>query len=196
MPATTPEPHSLDHLLDLARAAVIAAVDGRPAPRADVAAHPDLACAADAFVTLTERDELRGCMGTLDANLPLGEAVVRAAGMAATRDPRFWPVSMGELERLGLEVSVLDPPRPLADADGFVPGRDGIVVEARGRRALLLPQVATEMGWGATEMLDAVCEKAGLPADTWRDRRTSLAVFEVRRVAGPVVPARVTTPAS
>jgi AmmeMemoRadiSam system protein A len=179
------DPHPLEHLLDLARAAVVAAVDGRPAPVADPRGHPEMAAPADAFVTLTAGEDLRGCIGTLGAEMPVGEAVVRAAGMAATCDPRFRPVATGELADLRIEVSVLGPPRPLADPAAFVPGRDGIVVEARGRRALLLPQVATEMGWGTTEMLDAVCEKAGLRADAWRDSATRLLVFEVERASGP-----------
>jgi AmmeMemoRadiSam system protein A len=178
-------PHPLGHLLDLARAAVVAAVDGRPAPVPDPRAHPEMSGPADAFVTLTAGEDLRGCMGTLGAEMPVGDAVVRAAGMAATRDPRFRPVAAGELAGLRIEVSVLGPPRPLADPADFVAGRDGIVVEARGRRALLLPQVATEMGWGATEMLDAVCEKAGLSSDAWRASGTRLLVFEVERASGP-----------
>ncbi len=180
-----PDPHPLDHLLDLARAAAAAAVDGLPAPVPDPRAHPEMAVPADAFVTLTSGDDLRGCMGTLGADMPLGDAVVRAAGMAATRDPRFRPVAASELGALRIEVSVLGPPRRLADPADFVAGRDGIIVEARGRRALLLPQVATEMGWSATEMLDAVCEKAGLSSDAWRDQGTRLSVFEVERASGP-----------
>jgi len=184
-PDPNAERQTLEHLLDLARAAVLAAVDGRPAPAPDPDAHPEMGEPSDAFVTLTAGDNLRGCMGTLGAEMPVGEAVVRAAGMAATRDPRFRPVSTGELAGLRIEVSVLGPARPLADPAAFVPGRDGIVVEAHGRRALLLPQVATEMGWGATEMLNAVCEKAGLHADAWRQRGTQLEVFEVERASGP-----------
>ena len=183
-PAAEPE-RPLDHLLDLARAAVAAAVHGRPAPVPDPRACPELAVPSDAFVTLTAHDHLRGCMGTLGADMPVGEAVVRAAGMAATRDPRFRPVAAPELAAIRIEVSVLGPPAPLADPADFVPGRDGIVVEARGRRALLLPQVATEMGWGTTEMLDAVCEKAGLRSEAWRDPGTRLLVFEVERTSGP-----------
>jgi AmmeMemoRadiSam system protein A len=184
-PDPEPDRHPLEHLLDLARAAVVAAVDDRAAPVPDLPGHPEMADRADAFVTLTAGDHLRGCMGTLGADMPVGEAVVRAAGMAATRDPRFRPVDARELGGIRVEVSVLGPPRPLADPAAFVPGRDGIVVEARGRRALLLPQVATEMGWGATEMLDAVCEKAGLRPDAWRDPGTRLSVFEVQRASGP-----------
>lgn len=184
-PDPDPDRHPLEHVLDLARAAVVAAVDGRPAPGPDSRACPELAVPADAFVTLTAGDHLRGCMGTLGADMAVGEAVVRAAGLAATRDPRFRPVAARELAGLGIEVSVLGPPRPLADPAAFVPGRDGIVVEARGRRALLLPQVATEMGWGTEEMLAAACEKAGLRSDAWRDPDTRLLVFEVERASGP-----------
>ncbi len=187
MPETKPDPRPLDTLLDLARAAAVAAVCGRPAPVADARADPALAQAADAFVTLTEDGDLRGCIGTLGAELPVGAAVVHAAEMAATRDPRFRPVARAELPHLRIEVSVLGPPRPLADVTAFVPGRDGVVVEMRGRRALLLPQVATEMGWGASEMLEAVCEKAGLRPDAWRDPAARLTVFEVERVAGALL---------
>ena len=184
-----PAPHQLDHLLDLARSAVVAAVDGRPAPRPEPTDHPGILPHRDAFVTLTENGKLRGCMGTLGADLATGDAVVRAAGLAATRDPRFRPVAVGELAGLRVEVSVLGAPHPLADPADFVAGRDGVVVEAHGYRALLLPQVATEMGWGTTEMLDAVCEKAGLRARAWRDPGTRLSVFQVQRAAGPMIPA-------
>lgn len=177
----------MDILLALARDAVAAAVHGGVAPRTGPEASAALCLPADAFVTLTENGELRGCMGTLGADMPIGRAVVRAAGMAAVEDPRFWPVRPAELPRLRLEVSVLGPPSVLEDVLEFVPGRDGIVVEARGRRALLLPQVATEQGWGTVEMLSCVCQKAGLPRDAWRDAATRLSVFEVARISGPAV---------
>ncbi len=189
-----PEPDPLADLLDLARAAVMAAVEGRRAPTPDSAMHSVMEGPADAFVTLTEDGDLRGCMGTLGANLPLGEAVVRAARLAATRDPRFWPVNAGEVAHLHVEVSVLGRPRRLADVADYVPGRDGIIVERHGYRALLLPQVAIEMGWGTTEMLRAACEKAGLHPDAWREPATSLNVFEVVRTGGPLIPAVMTTP--
>lgn len=178
------DPAALAALLDLARAAVVAAVTGEPSPDP---ADPAWGAPADAFVTLRRHGRLRGCIGTLGAGWPVGRAVVHAAGMAALDDPRFEPVGPAELAGLDVEVSILAPARPLEDAADFVPGRDGIVVEARGRRGVLLPQVATEMGWGATEMLEAVCRKAGLRADAWLEPATSLEVFEVVRVEGPLV---------
>lgn len=172
-------------LLDLGRAAVVAAVRGYDPPGAD--ADPGWAVPADAFVTLRRRGQLRGCIGTLGAGWSVGRSVVHAGEMAALEDPRFPPVGAEELTELDIEVSILTPPRPLEEPGDFVPGRHGIVVEARGRRGLLLPQVATEMGWGAAEMLAGACEKAGLRPDAWLDPGTRLEVFEVVRAEGPVV---------
>ena len=99
MPETKPDPRPLDTLLDLARAAVVAAVAA--ARRRSPTPGPTRRSrrAADAFVTLTEDGDLRGCIGTLGAELPVGAAVVHAAEMAATRDPRFRPVARAELAR-------------------------------------------------------------------------------------------------
>jgi AMMECR1 domain-containing protein len=79
---------------------------------------------------------------------------------------------------LELEISVLDPPVRIAGPAEFVVGRHGIVVERGGHRALLLPQVAGEMGWNETQMLEAVCRKANLPHGAWRDPSVGLSVFD------------------
>ena len=77
---------------------------------------------------------------------------------------------------------------PLRDTTAFRAGIDGIIVERDGRRALLLPEVATDLGWGAREMLDAVCEKAGLEGHAWHDPRTRLFVFRTVRVSESEAP--------
>jgi AmmeMemoRadiSam system protein A len=139
---------------------------------------PDLLAPAAAFVTLHEQGELRGCIGLMRFETPVWLNVRDAAVAAAQDDPRFMPVQEAEVPALDLEISVLEPPVELPDPAGFVVGRHGIVVERGLRRGLLLPQVATEQGWDAEEMLDAVCRKAGLPGDAWRDPETKLYVFE------------------
>jgi AmmeMemoRadiSam system protein A len=166
-------------LLAIARRALEAATC-RDLPLEPVTAplSPGLTAPAAAFVTLHEHGELRGCIGLLRFEVPLWINVRDAAQAAALDDPRFRPVDRTELPDLELEVSVLDPPVELPDASGFVAGRHGIVVERGSRRALLLPQVATEMGWGETQMLEAVCRKANLPGDAWRDASTRLLVFD------------------
>jgi AmmeMemoRadiSam system protein A len=166
-------------LLALARASVGAAVRGRPDAFVETfRPTPPLVEPGAAFVTLREHGELRGCIGLLRFEMPLWINVREAAAAAALDDPRFYPVQERELGDLDLEVSVLEPPVDISDASHFVAGRHGIVVERGSRRALLLPQVAGEMGWGSEQMLDAVCHKAGLPGDAWRDRGTRLSIFE------------------
>jgi AmmeMemoRadiSam system protein A len=166
-------------LLDIARRTIVAAVcrDAK-VDHATGPLPPALTEPAAAFVTIHERGELRGCIGLMRFEAPLWLNVRDAARAAALDDPRFLPVDEPELPLLDLEVSVLDPPVELSDPAGFVAGRHGIVVERGSRRALLLPQVATEMGWDEKQMLEAVCRKAYLPTDAWRDGSTRLMVFE------------------
>ena len=178
------------HLLAIARRAIETAVRHGPlAGVADGAPSPATAGSAAAFVTIHEHGQLRGCIGLMRFEYPLWQNVRDAAAAAALDDPRFLPVDEAELPALELEVSVLDPPVDLADPAGFVAGRHGIVVERGMRRALLLPQVATEMGWDETQMLEAVCRKANLPGDAWRDASTRLLVFESTCFSEADVPA-------
>ena len=176
----TPELTAQDRLalLRLARSALEAAVTDRAPATSDPGGDPPiLDTPAAAFVTLEEAGELRGCMGTLDPTRPLRESVVSAAISAALRDPRFWPVEPDELPRITVEVTVLGPMVPLDDPLDFDPPTEGVVVERRGRRALLLPQVARERGWDAETTLSAVCHKAGLPGDAWRAADAQVLAF-------------------
>ena len=180
-----------EQLLDLARVALTVAVQQADSSTLDrsfeaVAGADDPAAV---FVTLTKDGALRGCIGTLEPVWSLRTAVVAATIDAALSDPRFRSVRAVELPALHLDISVLGLPVPMVDPDEFKPGVDGVVVERDGHRALLLPEVATELGWGTTRMLDAVCEKAGLPTRAWRDERTSLSSFRTIRFGGPVIPA-------
>src|SRR4051812_19055735 len=155
-------------LVDIARAAVTENITGR---RTDAPAPRDLPEASGAFVTLKKRNgELRGCIGTLECSRPLAEEVARVAVCAAREDPRFEPVQPAELADIDVEVSVLGPLEEIDpfDPEAIVIGRHGLVVERGYRRGLLLPQVATELGWDRETFLAHTCTKAGLPADAWR----------------------------
>jgi AmmeMemoRadiSam system protein A len=177
--AVTVETTDRQRLLDLARATVEATARRTPRPTlAQEELTPGLLAPAAAFVTLRRNGDLRGCIGLMRYDTSLWVNVREAAAAAARDDPRFMPVGADELDGLEVEVSVLEPPRRIDDASEFVAGTHGIVVERADCRALLLPQVAPEMGWGETEMLEAVCRKAGLRPDAWRDRATRLYVFE------------------
>jgi uncharacterized protein len=161
---TESQKHSL---LALARGAVTARViGGVPAAREA----PELPDASGVFVTIKQTGELRGCLGTLEACGDLAAEVVRCAGDAASRDPRFAPIAPSELTALSLEVSVLGPLEPVdpVDVTAIEIGRHGLVAAQGHRRGLLLPQVATEWGWTVEQFLGHTCVKAGLRGDAWR----------------------------
>jgi len=165
-------------LLALARASVEAAVRGGPPPPWP-ADDPELSARGAAFVTLRDRatGDLRGCRGEIAAVRPLAESVIEGAFAAALDDPRFPPVTAGEVPALSIEISALTPMRAASAADVEVP-RHGVMIELRGRRGLLLPQVAPEAGWDREELLEGVSRKAGLPASAWRDPQARLFIFE------------------
>ena len=131
------------------------------------------------FVTLRRGadDDLRGCVGIVEPQFPLGEAVRRAAVSAALADTRFAPVTLAELPSLTVHVSVLGPLVPSAP-EGVEVGRHGVVVRHDERSGLFLPQVATEQGWDRETLLSQLCRKAGLPPDAWRHPDCRLLVFE------------------
>jgi hypothetical protein len=121
-----------------------------------------------AFVTLTRRGELRGCIGYTEAIHPLCRTVTECAIAAAISDPRFPPLKPSELKEVKLEISVLSALKEIQDVSEIKVGRDGILIEKGGRKGLLLPQVAIEYHWDRNAFLEMVCYKAGLPKDAWR----------------------------
>ncbi len=163
--------------LHYAREVVGRAAHGRDAR--DVPIPPAAVAHSGVFVTLYKVGRLRGCMGTLDSSLSLAEAIREAAKCAATRDPRFAPVSPDELPELHVEVSVMSAAWPMTSLNDLEIGRHGIIVRSGPRRGLFLPQVAKEHRLDRETFLTRCCtEKAGLPADAWRDPATEVLLFE------------------
>jgi AmmeMemoRadiSam system protein A len=154
-------------LLRLARDTITAHVTGMRAPAPDL--EGALARPGAAFVTLHSHGDLRGCIGHLDPDEPLGRVIPRCAIGASSRDPRFPPVSAGELAAIEIELSLLGPLEPIAGAADVEVGRHGLVVERGWQRGLLLPQVAVEWNWDAEVFLTQTCRKAGLPHDAWKN---------------------------
>ncbi len=166
-------------LLALARDAIEAALAGRSPP--EVPAVPGAALRRGAFVTLEARDggDLRGCIGHVTGDRPLGEVIRQVAVSAARSDPRFPPVQPDELPRLRIGISVLDAPVRVtaADAPRLVIGRDGLLVRRGRAQGVLLPQVATDQGLASEAFLNAVCHKAGLAPGSWREPDTQVFTF-------------------
>ena len=172
---TEVSPAARDYLLRLARAAIadrLSPTGDLPSPPADPVLHEK----RGAFVSLTIRGALRGCIGHVIGIAPLWRTVKENAVAAAFSDPRFQPLETGELAKVRIEISVLSPLVPCAP-DEIRVGRDGLLVERGSSRGLLLPQVPTEYGWDSEVFLDHTCRKAGMEGGCWRDPATSISRF-------------------
>jgi len=150
------------------------------------------------FVTLNKEDNLRGCIGFPTPDRKLYQSFMDAAIASATEDPRFPPVSYGELKDITFEVTVLTPPEVVKIQDPteylrkIKVGRDGLVVRWEFGSGLLLPQVPVEYGWNEEEFLEHTCIKAGAPSDYWKRKGTVILrfegiVFKEEKPYGPVI---------
>ncbi len=130
------------------------------------------------FVTLKKHGNLRGCIGRMIPDRPLATIVGMMALQAAFEDPRFRPVTPEEVAKLEIEISVLTPMKPVSGPGDIVVGRDGVLFQKGRSSAVFLPQVAPEQGWGRDEMLSNLSQKAGLPADAWKEGGSSFSTFQ------------------
>jgi len=164
-------------LLETARKAIVSFFSGEKINEPDYLLHPVLTSHSGAFVTITENKRLRGCIGYIISDQPLFETVCNAAVQASQSDPRFLPVKLSEVEDISLEISVLSEPFPLQSYNEIEIGKHGLILEEKGRRGLLLPQVPLEHNMNREQFLDAICQKAGFPTGYWRDRQLKLSAF-------------------
>jgi AmmeMemoRadiSam system protein B/AmmeMemoRadiSam system protein A len=130
-----------------------------------------------AFVTLTEGGALRGCIGYTSPVKPLSITVRDTAALAASRDPRFPPVTAEELPKLEYEISVLSPLRRVTDIEQIKVGRDGLLMKKGDSEGLLLPQVPVEQKWDRQTFLEQTCVKAGMERSCWKDENTDIFRF-------------------
>ncbi len=174
-------------LLSLARQAVAYRLQAQRPFTVVVNDYGDKLCQwAATFVTIKLKGRLRGCIGALEAHRPLVDDVVANAQSAAFRDPRFEPVSVGELEQLQFEISVLTPPQAMTIGDEgeliaqLRPGEDGLIIQQDGHSATFLPSVWEQLPTPAA-FLAQLKRKAGItpdaaqPLQAWRYHTLSFA---------------------
>jgi AmmeMemoRadiSam system protein B/AmmeMemoRadiSam system protein A len=158
-------------LLQIARASVAEAL-GLQAQAAAID-EPWLKESRATFVTLMQGEELRGCVGALEAQRPLAQDVAENARAAALQDTRFKPLTRDEFERTDIEVSLLSTPKRLSFEDhaGLIarlrPGVDGIILEQgeEDKRATFLPQVWEGLP-DPEQFMARLKQKAGITPDT------------------------------
>ena len=131
---------------------------------------------AGAFVSLHKDGNLRGCIGTIMATQDnLAEEILQNAISACSKDPRFEPVTIDELDALEYSVDVLGEPERIFDVKDLNVKRYGVIVENGARRGLLLPDL---------EGVDTVAEQIAIAkrkAGIRPEEKVALWRFEVIR---------------
>lgn len=137
---------------------------------------PEMTERAGVFVSLHKHGELRGCIGTFEPTRDnVAEEIITNAISSSTRDPRFPPVAVSELDDLEYSVDILTEPEPVTDVSELDPQKYGVIVESGWRKGLLLPDLE---GVDSAEEQIAICRlKAGISSD----EPVELRRFEVRR---------------
>ncbi len=161
------------HLIPLAREAIAEKLRGTPVAPAREGT-PAQAC----FVSLKLAGRLRGCIGTLRPSQPSLEAEVQAnAVAAATRDPRFMPVTSADVDGLRLSIDVLSAGEAVDDMRLLNPVRYGLIVRSGSRCGVLLPDIK---GVETVEQQVQIClEKAGIrPGQSFSMERFVVARIE------------------
>ena len=160
-------------LLDIARESIGSGLrHGRALDVAAEALAGALAAPRGVFVTLTRRQALRGCIGSMESSEPLAQGVADSAFGAAFRDPRFPQLQAHEFADTHIEISILSPMEPLAAAsrekllEALEPGVDGLLLEEHHHRSTFLPKVWEQLPEPEL-FLDHLMAKAGLPGDYW-----------------------------
>ncbi len=119
---------------------------------------------AGAFVSLKKHGHLRGCIGTISPTTgSVAEEVLRNAICAGTEDPRFSPVTEGELAELVYSVDILSAPEPIESKDELDVIKYGVIVTSGHRRGLLLPNL--EGVDTPEQQISIALQKAGIRPD-------------------------------
>ncbi len=150
----------------------------------DLSKIKDMEEKAGVFVTLYEYGELRACMGVPYPTFSEKEALVKACEYVIN-DPRFPPLTLEELDRVDIEVSILTQPKELdrsnlTDEQLFekIKGH-GVILSNPLGSALFLPQVWEELP-DPKQFLKELSLKAGLDEYAWKEKETKILLFDAK----------------
>ena len=136
---------------------------------------PELKVRRGVFVSIKKTGRLRGCIGTIrPAGETLAEEIINNAISAATKDPRFEPVTEEELRDLIISVDVLSEPQPVIDVGDLNPKQYGVIVSKGYQQGVLLPDIGVE----TVEEQLRICRQK---ADIKDDEKTDIYKFEAVR---------------
>lgn len=184
------EPAERDTVLRLAWRTLVGHLTQNPIRDADLAAFdltPRLQARRGCFVTLRKGGQVRGLQGDIDPTRPLYQQVIVFTRRAATRDPRFLPLTERDLGDLVVEIAVIGRRQTIETPAAIHIGEHGVFLEKWGRRALFLPDIPAAQGWTPERTLEELCRQASLPVGAW-SQGARIEVFTTEIVAGPRPP--------
>lgn len=136
------------------------------------------------FVTLKIKNNLRGCIGRIEAQKPIFDNIVELSKASAFEDHRFSPLTRKELKKTIIEISILSEPIEVNGQSSYEkilkikPRKDGVIISAEGKKATFLPQV-----WDSLpireDFVSDLCQKAGLPGNYWEDNLIEILTYQV-----------------
>ncbi|HEU4401038.1 MAG TPA: AmmeMemoRadiSam system protein A [Candidatus Polarisedimenticolia bacterium] len=198
LPDAPLEPAERDTLLRLAWQTLVGHLTDHPIKDQDLEAYdltPRLQERRGCFLTLKKGGQTRGSQGEIEPTRPLYQQVIVFTRRAATRDPRFVPLTDLDLEGTTIEIAIIGHREKVDSPAAIGIGKDGLFLEKWGRRALFLPELPAASGWSAERALDELCRQASLPAGAWSSG-ARLEIFKTEVIAGKQPPPRpVETPA-
>lgn len=187
-----------DTLLRLAWRTLSGHLTDHPIKDGDLEAYsftPCLMAPRGLFVTLRKGDQVRGLQGEIEPTRPLYQQVIVFTRRAATRDPRFLPLTERDLGGLTVGLSIIGERRKVGGPGDIHVESEGVFLEKWGRRALFLPGIASRQGWTAERTLDELCSQAALPKGSW-SASARVESFTTEEVTGrpPVEPPAAPSP--
>jgi AmmeMemoRadiSam system protein A len=132
------------------------------------------------FIRIINNGKDRGCVGFYRGVDSIEYAVRAAAVNAAFFDGRYPPLSREELKSCELEITVIGELMPMKDPFNFDIDKHMLRIEFDNHEAMLQPQIAAQYGYDKQALLRALCRKAGLDEDAFRD--ASARLFKVRAI--------------
>ena len=133
------------------------------------------------FVTIHLDGEIHGCIGNIEPENKLYEAIIKNAVLAAFYDPRFYPLTTeGEIDNIKIEISILSKPKEIKfrspeELLKKLKNNKGVILQKGTRKATFLPQVWEQLP-KKEEFISELCAKAGLDKDEWKKRTNEIKI--------------------
>jgi uncharacterized protein len=187
----------LNQAIEICRRSIISTVSKKPVSIIEESSlDPKFLKKYGVFTTLytkiKDNSQLRGCIGIPYPTEKLHFAISESAKKAASKDPRFPPVTKQELPLISFEIEILSQPLKVEFQykeellNKIELGRHGLMVRYKNTGGLLLPNVPLKYNWSKEQFLDAIFRKSFLDQNNLLDTNLQIHTFEAQIIPGHI----------